>query len=107
MTHSHPHPHFRPDEPATQSVFLLDFLLDRRELRILEHATACGGCGSISGLAVEDMVQAASVALMLQWRGLVRAKTRFTQGVPGQPEFVSYELTDAGVRHLATAPSAA
>jgi hypothetical protein len=103
MTHSHPHPRFRRDEPATQSVFLLD----RQELRILEHAAACGGCGSISGLAVEDMVQAASVAVMLQWRGLVRAKLRFTQGVPGQPELVSYELTDAGLDHLVAAPSAA
>ena len=82
-------------------------LLDRQELRMLEHAAACGGAGSMSGLAVEDMVQAASVALMLHWRGLVRAKVRFTAGVPGQPELVWYELTDAGLALLVATPSAA
>jgi hypothetical protein len=77
-------------------------LLDRAERRLLERAAEAGGSCSISGLAREDMVHVASVALMLQWRGFVRAKIHFTQGVPGQPESLHCELTDEGLQCLAS-----
>jgi hypothetical protein len=96
-------PRIRPSATATNAVSLLD----REERSLLEHAAAAGGSYTISGLAGEDMVHAASVALMLQWRGLVRAKVRFTDGVPGQPALVTYELTDDGLGHLVSDVTAA
>jgi hypothetical protein len=76
-------------------------IVDRAERRLLERAMEGGGSCGIEGLAREDMVHLASVALMLQWRGLVHTKIHFTHGVPGQPELVHVELTDEGLQCLA------
>jgi hypothetical protein len=95
---THQNPRTRTSNAPTQAVALLD----RAERRLLERAAEAGGSCSISGLAREDMVHVASVALMLQWRGLVLAKIHFTQGVPGQPESLHVELTDDGLQCLAS-----
>lgn len=96
-------PRTRPEAAAIHPVSLLD----REERQLLECAARAGGSWTISGLAHEQMVHAASVTLMLQWRGLVCVQVRFTEGVPGQPELVAFQLTDAGLGQLVSDVTAA
>jgi hypothetical protein len=70
--------------------------LREEELCILRDAVAGEGRSSISGLPLKDMVQAASVVLDLQRRGLAQVSLRFSQSASTEADRIDVEVTEAG-----------
>jgi hypothetical protein len=62
--------------------------LEAEERRFLQDALVANGRCVIEGLALRDMVHAASIVLGLQRRGLVRTSIQFAPGSLGQPELI-------------------
>src|SRR5690349_1601531 len=70
--------------------------VDAEERCVLNDALVANGTFVIEGLAMRDMVHAASIVLGLQRRGFVRTTIQFADGSLGQPERIPVELTDTG-----------